>query len=86
MDVKAITRRLDVLQREADRNRPCKMTVTYEDGRQAIVDPCAVIDLCRGQGCDITRITADRPEYMAAAAIMTVLCHPAPNRRIEDFE
>ena len=45
-----------------------------------------VIDLCHSCGETIEKITADRPEYAAMAAIMTVICHPVPNRDIQDFE
>ncbi len=86
MDVKAITRRLDALQREADKSRLCHMVVTSTDGHQIVTDPCSAIDLCRDQGGSIARITADQPGYRAAAAILTVICHAAPDRRIEDFE
>ncbi len=86
MDIKAITKRLDALQAEADKNRPCRMTVTFTDGHQIVTDPCGAIDLCREHGSNIADITADRAEYAAAAGIMTVLCHPAKDREVSNFE
>lgn len=86
MDIKAVARRLDALQREAGKSRPCRMTVTFADGHCTAIDPCGLIDLCREQGSNIANISADRPEYHAMAAILTVLCHPAAERRLTDFE
>lgn len=88
MDNKAIIRRLDALQQLADRNRPCKVTVTFADGSTTATDPIGAWTVCRDHMMegDIVNITADRPEYAAAANIMTVLCHPAPDREVEDFE
>lgn len=88
MDTKAIIRRLDTLQQVADRNRPCRMTVTFTDGSTTVTDPVGAWTVCHDHMLvgDVVSITADRPEYVAAACTMTVLCHPAPNRRIEDYE
>lgn len=85
---KAIIRRLNALQQIADRNRPCRMTVTFIDGNTITTDPIGAWAVCHDHMMreDIACITADRPEYAAAAGIMTVLCHPVPNRRLEDFE
>lgn len=88
MDSKAIIRRLDALQRIADRGRPCNVVITFTDGSSTTTDPGGAIDILQERGArgEIARIEADRPEYAAAAGIMTVLCNPAPDRRIEDFE
>lgn len=85
---KAISRRLDGLQRLADRNKPCNVVVTFTDGSATTTDLAGAIDIFRKRGArgEIGHIEADRPEYAAAAGIMTVLCNPAPDRRIEDFE
>lgn len=84
---KAISRRLAALQRIAARHRPAVVTVTFMDGSSTATDPAGAIDIFRERGLrgEIARIEADRPEYAAAAGIMTVLCNPAPDRRIEDF-
>jgi len=88
MDIKAVTRRLDVLQREADRNRPCKMTVTFTDGHKTVTDPAGAIDLFREHGPfgAISRFEADRPEYNGLAGMMTTACHPVPDRKVSNFE
>lgn len=88
MDNKAIARRLAALQKIADRGRPCKVVVTFTDGSSTTTDPAGAIDILREHGPleDISDFTADRPEYAAAAGIMTVICHSAPNREVSDFE
>ena len=86
MKDKRISRRLDTLKKVSDRGRPCRMTVKFQDGSTVVTDSGGVIDLCRSCGETIEKITADRPEYAAMAAIMTVICHPVPNRDIQDFE
>ncbi len=88
MDVKSVTRRLDELQQEVNKNRPCKMTVTFADGRQIVTDQAGAIDLFREHGPfgAIDHFEADQTGFRAAATIWTVLCHPAPNREVTDFE
>lgn len=88
MDIRAITRRLDALQQVADRNQPCKMTVTFAGGSTIVTDPMGAWAVCHDHMLtgDVASVTADRPEYAAAAGIMTVLCHPAPDRKVENFE
>lgn len=82
-----IDRRLEQMRERLENSKPAKMTVTFKDGNTVTVDPASVITLLRGgEMREIVSITANRPEYAAAAGIMTILCHPAPNRRIEDFE
>lgn len=88
MNTKGITRRLDALQQAADRNRPCKMTITLKSGEQITADPAGAWAVIRNPMMreNVVSITADRPEYRAAAAIWTIMCHFAPDRRIEDCE
>lgn len=88
MNVNAITRRLDALQQIASRSGPVHMTVTFA-GRSPIItdygEAWAIVRdpvMCE----DVVTITASRSDYAAAAGIMTVLCHPVSDRRIEDFE
>lgn len=77
-----IFRRLDALQQIADRNRPCKITVTFADGSKTIVDPCGAINLFREMGPfgAITSVEADRPEYAGLADTLTAVCRPAANK------
>lgn len=88
MDIKAITKRLDTIQKIADRNKPCVVVVTFRDGRTTTLDPVGAIDLFREQGPfgDIVAFTPDRPEYEGLCGALSMLCHPVPNRRITDFE
>ncbi len=88
MDTRAIAKRLDALQQEADKNRPCKMTVTFINGSTTVTDPAGAWTVCHDHMLlgDVVSVTADRPEYAAAAGIMTVLCHPVKNREVSNFE
>jgi len=88
VNAKALIKRLDALQREADKNRPCRMTVVFTDGHQTVTDPSGAIDLFREHGPfgAINRFEADCPEYDGLAGMMTAVCHPSPNREVSDFE
>lgn len=85
---KAISRRLAVLQRIADRGKPCKVAVTFTDGSTATTDPAGAIDILQGRwACgEVDSFQTDNPIYSGWARLLTVLLHPAPDRRIEDFE
>ena len=88
MDSKSIARRLDALQEIANRDRPCKITVTLADGTTTVTDSAGAWEICRDhlRRGDVVRFEADRHEYAGAAGAMTVLCHPAPNREVSDYE
>lgn len=88
MDIKAITRRLNAIQQITDRNKPCAVVVTFRDGHTATTDPAGAIDLFRERGpfSDIAAFTPDRPEYEGLCVALSVLCNPAPDRRLSDFE
>lgn len=85
---KSINRRLDALQRIAEKSKPCKVVVTFTDGSSATTDPGGAIDIFRERGPfgSIAKFTPDRPEYDGLCGVMSVLCHPAPNREVRDFE
>lgn len=85
---KSIIRRLDVLQRLADRNKPCKVIVTFTNGSRATTDPAGALDFLqeRGPGGEVDGFQTDSPLYARWAQLMTILLHPMENRRIEDFE
>lgn len=87
MDSK-ITRRLDALQKIADSGKPCKVVVTFTDGSSTTTDPAGAIGIFRERGPSghIAAFTPDRPEYDGLCGALSVLCHPVPDRRIEDFE
>ncbi len=82
---KAISRRLAVLQQIADRGKPCKVAVTFTDATTA---PAGAIDILQGRGArgEVDSFQTDNPMYSGWARLLTVLLHPAPDRRIEDFE
>lgn len=88
MDNKAIARRLAALQKIADRGRSCKVVVTFTDGSSTTTDPAGAIGIFRERGLSgyIAAFTPDRPEYDGLCGALSVLCHPVPDRRIEDFE
>lgn len=88
MDSKAISRRLAALQQIADRGKPCKVVVTFTDGSSTTTDPGGALDILRERDPlgEIESFQADQPVWRDWARMLTVVLHPAPNRRIEDFE
>lgn len=83
-----INRRLEAMRERLERSRPCTMTFTLKNGKTIKADPAAAWDffLSYARKGAVAAVSADRGEYAAAAGIMTVLCHPAPNREISDYE
>jgi len=83
-----IDRRLEEMRERLERSRPCKITVTFTDGSNTTTDPTGAISIFRERGPSggIAAFTPDRPEYAGLCGALTVICHPAPNRRIEDYE
>lgn len=81
---KAISRRLAALQAFADRQRPAVVAVTFMDGSTATTDPAGALDFLKSGKVDVFQ--SDHPVYSPWAALLTTLCHPVANRRIEDFE
>ncbi len=81
-------RRLAALQKIADRGKPCKVVVTFTDGSSTTTDPAGAINLFRERGAfgDIATFTPDRPEYDGLCGVLSMLCHPVPNREVRDFE
>lgn len=83
-----INRRLEAMRERLEHFRPCTMTITLKSGRAITADPAAAWDIFRIRAREggVAFVSADRDEYAAAAGIMTVLCRPAPNREISDYE
>lgn len=83
-----IAKRLDLLQQAANRNRPCKITLTYADGSTEITDPCTAIDIFHDIGPfgAITKIEADLPEYEGLVGALSAVCHSVPTREIKNYE
>ncbi len=79
-------RLLEKMRERLERSKPAQMVVTLASGEVVNTDPVGAGDIVRNHGQDIVGVKTDRPEYQAAAAIMGVIAHPAPNRRIEDYE
>ena len=85
---KTIPRRLDVLQRIVNESKPCKIAVTFSDGSTAATDSGGALDILRERDPlrEIESFQADQPVWRDWARMLTVVLHPAPNQRIEDFE
>lgn len=85
---KSIFKRLAALQHIADGNKPAMVKVTFVDGTTATTDPGGAIDILRAHGArgEVDSFQAGNPVYSGWARLLTVLLHPAPDRRIEDFE
>lgn len=85
---KTIPQRLDVLQRIVNKSKPCKIAVTFSDDSTATTDPGGALDILRERDPlgEIESFQADQPVWRDWARMLTVVLHPAPNRRIEDFE
>lgn len=85
---KTIPQRLDVLQRIVNKSKPCKIAVTFSDDSTATTDPGGALDILRERGPlgEIESFQADQPVWRDWARMLTVVLHPAPNQRIEDFE
>ena len=71
-----INQRLDLLQQAANKNKPCRIALTYADGSTAIVDPIEAISLVRDSGNVIKTVEADCPEYRGLASLLSGLCQP----------
>lgn len=85
---KAIFRRLAALQQIAEKNKPFKVKVLFTDGSEATTNQSGALDLLQELGpCgEIESFQTDNPVYSGWARLLTVLLHPAPDRRIEDYE
>lgn len=83
-----INRRLEAMRERLEHFRPCTMTITLKSGRAITADPAAAWDffLSYARKGAVAAVSADRGEYAAAAGIMTVLCRPAPNRELSNYE
>lgn len=83
----SIYRRLDKLKQITDKNRPSLVTVTYADGTAAVTTHGGALDLLRefGPRGELSCFQADGA-MSEWARLMTGILHPAPDRRIEDFE
>lgn len=64
------------------------VTVHFTDGTATVADPDAVLDFFQELGPHgrIDRFQSDSAVYGPWAALLTVVLHPAKNRRLEDFE
>lgn len=84
---KTILRRLEIIQAFADRQRPAQVVIRFTNGTATVTDSGTALDIFRSHGpCgEIDRFQSDNPIYGPWAQLLTVLLHPAPDRRIEDF-
>lgn len=83
-----IDRLLEQMQDRLERSKPAQVTVTFKGGGSTTTNYTGALDTFRQLGPfgSIAEITTNRSEYMAAAGIMTVLCHPVQNRELENYE
>lgn len=83
-----IDKRLDELRERLERSKPCQITLTLKSGEQIITDQAGVWTVCHDYILfdDVVNVAADRPEYSGLSRLIAALCHPAPNRRLEDYE
>lgn len=83
----SILRRLDILQRIADRQRPTPVTVHFADGSTTVTTPGEAMALLQELG---PRGKIDSFQANGAlsgwARLLTVLLHPRKNRELSDFE
>lgn len=80
----SILRRLLTLQRIANANRPAQVVIRFTDGTATITTPGGALDFLKSGKVDVFQ--SDHPVYSPWAALLTTLCHPVADRRIEDFE
>lgn len=85
---KTIFRRLAALQAFADRQRPAVVAVHFNNGTVTTTTPGEALALfmTRGKCRELDSFQTDNPVYSGWARLLTGLRHPAPDRRIEDFE
>lgn len=83
----SIYRRLALLQQIADANRPALVIVHFADGSTTVTDQSGALGLLQelGPRGKIDSFQADGA-LSGWARLLTVILHPAKNRRIEDFE
>lgn len=84
----AILRRLAALQAFADRQRPAVVSVHFTNGTVTATTPGEALALfmTRGKCRELDSFQTDNPVYSGWAQLLTVLLHPARDRRIEDYE
>lgn len=84
----SILRRLLTLQRAADENKPAQVTVCFRDGSSTTTTTAGAVDILQrmGPSGEIDRFQSDHPAFGPWAQLLTTLCHPVADRRIEDFE
>lgn len=85
---KTILRRLETIQAFANRQRPAVVKVTFMDGTTVTTDPSGSLDAFRAQGPSggLQALHSNHPVFGPWAALLTTLCHPVADRRIENFE
>lgn len=87
MDSRSISRRLDILQQIARRNKPLKVKVLFTDGNVVTTDQSGALGLLQelGPRGEIDSFQSDGP-MSEWARLLTILLHPRENREISDYE
>jgi len=82
-----VGKRLEEMRRRVEQSKPVRMVVTLTSGEVITTDPIGAITLFqKRKGKGVAGVNTNRADYMGLAVALDVLCHPAPNRRIEDYE
>ena len=87
--MRSVDKRIAELRKLVEQSRPCNLTVILKSGKEIVVSPPAdAIDMFQDPALmdEIANVTTDNPEYQALAHLLAGLCHPAPDRHIEDYE
>lgn len=82
-----VDRRLENMRERLERSRPAQMVLTLASGEVVVTDPVGAITMLqKSEIGEVVGVTANRADYMGLAGYLDVLCHPAPNRDIRNFE
>ncbi len=82
-----VDKRIGEMRERLERSKPARMVVTLANGESITTDPIGAITLFQERkGKGIAGVSTNRADYMGLAVALDVLCRPAPDRRIEDYE
>lgn len=82
-----VGKQLELMRKRMEQSKAARIVVTLASGGVVTTDPVGAIDLLKNSEVGkIVGVTTDRADYMGLAGSLDVLCRPAPNRKVEDFE
>lgn len=84
----SILRRLALLQQITDANQPAQVVIRFTNGTATVTTPGGAIDILRERGAcgEVDSFQTDNPVYSGWARLLTGILHPAPDRRLSDYE